>query len=83
MAAALVLVLIGGLVMVLRAATGAQPHEHRRVLRQQPTASTTATTSSCSACQVGKIEKIEPQPDGVKVSFWVDDRYKFLPMPRR
>ena len=25
---------------------------------------------------VGKIEKIEPQPDGVKISFWYDDQQK-------
>lgn len=25
---------------------------------------------------VGEIESIEPQPDGAKIEFWVDDRYK-------
>jgi len=25
---------------------------------------------------VGKIDKIEPQPERVKISFWLDDRYK-------
>ncbi|ORA19943.1 mammalian cell entry protein [Mycobacterium arosiense ATCC BAA-1401 = DSM 45069] len=26
--------------------------------------------------RVGKVEKIEPLPDGVKISFWYDDKYK-------
>jgi phospholipid/cholesterol/gamma-HCH transport system substrate-binding protein len=26
--------------------------------------------------KVGSIEKIEPQPDGAKISFWVNDKYK-------
>jgi phospholipid/cholesterol/gamma-HCH transport system substrate-binding protein len=26
--------------------------------------------------KVGAIEKIEPQPDGAKISFWVNDKYK-------
>jgi phospholipid/cholesterol/gamma-HCH transport system substrate-binding protein len=26
--------------------------------------------------KVGEIDKIDPQPDGAKISFWVDDKYK-------
>ncbi|OBI44849.1 virulence factor Mce family protein [Mycobacterium sp. E796] len=26
--------------------------------------------------RVGKVDKIEPLPDGVKISFWYDDKYK-------
>ena len=25
---------------------------------------------------VGKVDKIEPQPTRVKITFWVDDKYK-------
>ena len=25
---------------------------------------------------VGKIEKIEPQPNRVKITFWIDNKYK-------
>ena len=75
LAAALVVVLIAGVLVAVRAtgqtartmvvgyfdnSTGVFPGDDVRIL----------------GVPVGKVEKIEPEPERVKISFWVDRKYK-------
>ena len=75
LAIALVLVLIGGVVTVVRTAAG--------VGRTTVTGYFDNSNGTYPGddvvilgVPVGKIEKIEPQPDRVKITFWYKDKYK-------
>lgn len=74
-AVALVLVLIGGIVTVVRAASGAG-----RTTVIGYFANSTGLYKGDDVVilgvPVGKVDTIEPQPDRVKISFWFDDAYK-------
>lgn len=71
----LVVVLIGGIVAVLRSATGVG---HTKVIGYFDNSNGIYVGDDVVilGVPVGKIEKIEPQPDRVKISFWYDDKYK-------
>lgn len=75
LAFALTLVLIGGVVAVFRSSSG--------IAKTNMVAYFSTTNGIYQGddvvilgVPVGKIEKIEPEPDRVKVSFWVDDANK-------
>ena len=75
-AVVLALTLLAGVVMAVRAVD-----QHRTAPRSSPTSTTAtacspATTSASSACRSAGSTKIEPQPDGVKITFWFDRKYK-------
>ncbi|BCO34220.1 MCE family protein [Mycobacterium heckeshornense] len=74
-AVALVLVLIGATIMVVRSATGIG-----RINVVGYFADSTGLYKGDKVVilgvAVGKVEKIEPQPNRVKISFWYDDKYK-------
>jgi phospholipid/cholesterol/gamma-HCH transport system substrate-binding protein len=74
-AVALVVVLIGGIVTVVRSAAGIG-----RVTVVGYFANSTGLYNGDSVVvlgvPVGKIEKIEPQPNDVKITFWYNDNYK-------
>ncbi|MCA4761218.1 virulence factor Mce family protein [Mycobacterium sp. SMC-2] len=74
-AIALVVVLIGGIITVLRSAAGIG-----RTTVVGYFANSTGLYNGDSVVvlgvPVGKIEKIEPQPNDVKITFWYNDKYK-------
>ncbi|HEX5253648.1 MAG TPA: virulence factor Mce family protein [Mycobacterium sp.] len=75
MAIALIAVLLGGIVTVVRSAAGVG-----RTTVVGYFANSTGLYNGDSVVvlgvPVGKIEKIEPQPDHVRITFWFNDRYK-------
>jgi len=75
LAAAMVLVLIGGLVMVLRAADGAVNRTNIVAYFANSNGIYVGDNVVLLGVPVGKIDKIEPQPTRVKISFWIDDQY--------
>jgi phospholipid/cholesterol/gamma-HCH transport system substrate-binding protein len=74
LAVALVLVLIGGTVVLVRLASG---HRHTNVIAYFDNSNGIYVGDNVVilGVPVGKIEKIEPHPDRVKISFWYDDSY--------
>jgi len=75
LAVALALVLIGGIVAVARSASGVG---HTKVVAYFDNSNGIFVGDNVVilGIPVGKIDKIEPQPDGVKMSFWYDEKYK-------
>ena len=74
LAAVLVAVLVGGIVAVVRAIDGAS----RTYVTAYFTSSTGVFTGDdvrILGVRVGEIESIEAQPQRVKITFWVDDRF--------
>ncbi|KBZ61218.1 virulence factor Mce family protein [Mycobacterium marseillense] len=75
MAIALIAVLVGGIVTVVRSAAGVG----RTTVIGYFTNSTGLYNGDnvvVLGVPVGKIEKIEPQPDHVRITFWFNDKYK-------
>lgn len=74
-AIALIAVLLGGIVTVVRSAAGVG-----RTTVVGYFANSTGLYNGDSVVilgvPVGKIEKIEPEPDRVRISFWLNDKYK-------
>jgi phospholipid/cholesterol/gamma-HCH transport system substrate-binding protein len=74
-AIALAIVLVGGVVLVVRAAAGIG-----RTNLVGYFANSTGIYKGDSVVilgvPVGKVEKIEPQPQNVKITFWLKDKYK-------
>lgn len=74
-AIALTAVLLGGIVTVVRSAAGVG-----RTTVVGYFANSTGLYNGDSVVilgvPVGKIEKIEPQPDRVRITFWLNDKYK-------
>lgn len=74
-AIALIAVLLGGIVTVVRSAAGVG-----RTTVIGYFANSTGLYNGDNVVvlgvPVGKIEKIEPQPDHVRITFWFDDKYK-------
>jgi phospholipid/cholesterol/gamma-HCH transport system substrate-binding protein len=75
LAATLVLVLIGGIVAGVRLATGAGRTEVVGYF-DNSNGIYEGDDVVILGFPVGKIDKIEPQPQGVKISFWFDAKYK-------
>jgi phospholipid/cholesterol/gamma-HCH transport system substrate-binding protein len=75
LAAALVLVLIAGLVVVLRAGAGVG-RTHLVAYFDNSNGIFVGDEVRIVGVPVGVIDKIEPQPMQVKISFWLDDKYK-------
>ena len=75
LAVALVLLSIGGVVAAVRSATGAG---HRNVVAYFDNSNGIFVGDNVVilGIPVGKIDKIEPQFDGVKISFWYEDKQK-------
>lgn len=75
LAAVLVVALVAGLVLVLRddAAIG---RTHLVAYFDNSNGIFVGDEVRIVGVPVGKIDKIEPQPLQVKISFWLDDRYK-------
>lgn len=75
LAAALVLILVSGIGAAFRAATGSG---HTTLVGYFDNSNGTYAGDKVVilGVPVGKIEKIEPQPDRVKITFWLDDKYK-------
>ena len=75
MAIALIAVLLGGIVAVVRSAAGVG-----RTTVIGYFANSTGLYNGDDVVvlgvPVGKIEKIEPQPDHVRITFWFNDKYK-------
>ncbi|WP_238963322.1 MCE family protein [Mycobacterium paraintracellulare] len=75
MAIALIAVLVGGIVTVVRSAAGVG-----RTTVIGYFANSTGLYNGDNVVvlgvPVGKIEKIEPQPDHVRITFWFNDKYK-------
>ncbi|BCZ21796.1 virulence factor Mce family protein [Mycobacterium senriense] len=75
MAIALIAVLLGGIVTVVRSAAGVG-----RTTVIGYFANSTGLYNGDNVVvlgvPVGKIEKIEPQPDHVRITFWFNDKYK-------
>lgn len=74
-AIALIAVLVGGIVTVVRSAAGVG----RTTVIGYFTNSTGLYNGDnvvVLGVPVGKIEKIEPQPDHVRITFWFNDKYK-------
>ncbi|AFC42579.1 MCE family protein [Mycobacterium intracellulare] len=75
MAIALTAVLLGGIVTVVRSAAGVG-----RTTVVGYFANSTGLYNGDSVVilgvPVGKIEKIEPEPDRVRITFWLNDKYK-------
>jgi len=74
-ALALMLMLIGGTVMVVRSASGVGRTEVVGYF-DNSYGVYVGDDIVILGVPVGKIEKIEAQPDRVKISFWYDDKYK-------
>ena len=72
---ALVLVLVGGIVTVLRSTSGAG-HTNVVAYFDNSNGIFTGDNVVILGIPVGRIENIEPEPDRVKISFWYDDTYK-------
>ncbi|KUH83416.1 mammalian cell entry protein [Mycobacterium sp. GA-1999] len=75
MAMALVLVLIGGVVAAVRAASGAN-QTNLVAYFENSNGIFEGDNVVILGVAVGKIEKIEPQPERVKISFWIDEKYR-------
>lgn len=75
LAVALVLVLLGGIVTVLRSTSGAG-HTNVVAYFDNSNGIFTGDDVVILGIPVGRIENIEPEPDRVKISFWYDDTYK-------
>lgn len=75
LAAALVLVLIAGFVVVLRTGTGVG-RTHLVAYFDNSNGIFVGDEVRIVGVPVGVIDKIEPQPMQVKISFWLDDKYK-------
>jgi phospholipid/cholesterol/gamma-HCH transport system substrate-binding protein len=75
LAVLLAVALIGGIIAVVRTATGVG---HTRVTAYFDNSNGIYAGDNVVilGVQVGKIEKIEPQPDRVKISFWFENKYK-------
>jgi phospholipid/cholesterol/gamma-HCH transport system substrate-binding protein len=71
----LVLVLIGGIVSVVRASGGAR-HINVTGFFANSNGVYEGDDVLILGIPVGKITKIEPLPEGVKVSFWYEDKYQ-------
>ncbi|OBK63218.1 mammalian cell entry protein [Mycobacterium colombiense] len=71
---ALVAVLVGGIVTVLRAAGVGRTYVTGYFANS--TGLYGGDDVVILGVRVGKVDKIEPLPDGVKISFWYDDKYK-------
>lgn len=67
-------VLIGGVAVVVRAATGAG-RTHVTAYFDSSNGIYPGDSIVILGVPVGKIEKIEPQPDRVKISFWYSAKY--------
>jgi len=75
LAALLAVALVGGIIAVVRAATGAG-RIHVTAYFDNSNGIYAGDNIVILGVPVGKIEKIEPQPDRVKISFWYKDKYK-------
>jgi phospholipid/cholesterol/gamma-HCH transport system substrate-binding protein len=75
LAAALVLVLIGGLMVALRSA-GEISRTHVVGYFANSNGIFSGDEVRILGVPVGKIDKIEPQPERVKISFWYDSKYQ-------
>ncbi|TAM65287.1 virulence factor Mce family protein [Mycobacterium sp.] len=75
LAVLLAAVLIGGVVAVVRTATGAG-RTYVTAYFDNSNGIYAGDSIVVLGVPVGKIEKIEPYPDRVKVSFWYKDKYK-------
>ena len=75
LAALLAVALIGGIVAVMRAATGAG-RTHVTAYFENSNGIYQGDNVVVLGVQVGKIEKIEPEPDRVKISFWYENKYQ-------
>ena len=75
LAIALVVVLVGGIVTVVRLASGIG-RTHIAGYFADSTGLYTGDDVVILGVHVGKVEKIEPQPSRVKVTFWYNDKYK-------
>jgi phospholipid/cholesterol/gamma-HCH transport system substrate-binding protein len=74
-AIALVLVLIGGLVAVIRVSEAVN-RTHITAYFSNATGIFSGDDVRILGVRVGAIETIEAQPQQVKITFWVDDKYK-------
>jgi phospholipid/cholesterol/gamma-HCH transport system substrate-binding protein len=74
-AVALVLVLVGGVVTVVRSASGIG-RTHVAGYFADSTGLYTGDDVVILGVRVGTVEKIEPQPSRVKITFWYNDKYK-------
>src|SRR2546425_9651451 len=75
LAAALVVVLVGGVVAVLTS-SGGIGHKYAVAYFDNSNGTFVGDKVEILGVAVGEIEKIEPQPDRVKITFWYDDQYK-------
>ncbi|QEN15360.1 MCE family protein [Mycolicibacterium sp. ELW1] len=75
LAAVLVLILVAGLVFAVRAYNQAN-ETHVVGYFDNSTALFPGDDVRILGVPVGRVEKVEPQPDGVKISFWFDRKYK-------
>ncbi|WP_431233034.1 MCE family protein [Mycolicibacterium psychrotolerans] len=75
LAAVLVLILVAGLVFAVRAYNQAN-ETHVVGYFENSTALFPGDDVRILGVPVGRVEKVEPQPDGVKISFWFDRKYK-------
>jgi phospholipid/cholesterol/gamma-HCH transport system substrate-binding protein len=75
LAAALVLLLIGGIVAGVRYMTGPD-HTTVTAYFDNTNGIYVGDDVVILGMPVGKIDKIEPQPNGSKVTFWYDSKYK-------
>ncbi len=75
LAAALALILVAGVVMAVRAVSHADRIEVVGYF-ENSTALFPGDDVRILGVPVGQVEKVEPQPDGVKVSFWFDRKFK-------
>ena len=75
LAVALVLLLIGGIVLAVRAAEGVINRTNMVGYFANSNGIYEGDNVVLLGVPVGKIDKIEPQPTRVKISFWIDDKY--------
>jgi phospholipid/cholesterol/gamma-HCH transport system substrate-binding protein len=75
LAIALVLVLIGGIVAVVRS-VGGVGRTHVIGYFANSTGLYNGDDVVILGVRVGKVERIEPQPSRVKITFWYNDKYK-------
>ena len=75
LAASLVLILIAGVVVVLHT-TGTLGRTNLVAYFDNSNGIYKGDEVWILGVPVGKIDKIEPQPDRVKISFWLDDKHK-------
>jgi phospholipid/cholesterol/gamma-HCH transport system substrate-binding protein len=75
LAAAMVLVLIGGVIVVLRS-TAAINRTNAVAYFDNSNGIFVGDEVRILGVPVGEIDKIEPQPERVKISFWFADKYK-------